>query len=269
MIYQITGQGAYKVVLSFDNRHPLGGYQSYAGLVEGANGQLYGVTIWGGTSGDGVIFSVTPGGGYSVRYNFDSPEGTGAYATPVQDTNGFLYGITNRGGGGKSGVIYRFADGSPAFARLVSNSGGVGSSVSILGHGFSGATSVTFNGAPASFRVVSDTLLIAVVPSGETGIVDIRTAQGDLFSFTLFRVTPKITAFSPAAGKAGDEVSLTGTGLIQTSAIEVGGVPVTAYRVLSDASVSFTVPQGAKNGRVTLSTPGGSATSTSAFAVQG
>jgi uncharacterized repeat protein (TIGR03803 family) len=125
VVYQITTQGTYKVVLSFDNQHPQGGYQPYAGLVEGANGELYGVTIWGGTSGDGVIFSVSPGGGYSVRYNFDSPGGTGAYATPVQDTNGFLYGMTNRGGGGRSGVIYRFADGSPAFARLVSSSGAV------------------------------------------------------------------------------------------------------------------------------------------------
>jgi uncharacterized repeat protein (TIGR03803 family) len=106
VIYQITAQGTYKVVLSFDNRHPLGGYQSYAGLVAGANGELYGVTIWGGTSGDGVIFSVTTSGGYSVRYNFGSPAGTGAYATPVQDTNGFLYGMTNRGGGRKNRPSY-------------------------------------------------------------------------------------------------------------------------------------------------------------------
>ena len=269
VIYEITGQGTYKVLLSFDNRHPLGGYQSYAGLVEGGNGDLYGVTIWGGKTGDGVIFSVNLSGAYSVLYNFDSPVGTGAYATPVQDTNGFLYGMTNRGGGGKTGVIYRFADGSPAFVRLVSSNGVVGSTVNIVGHGFSGATSVSFNGTPASFRVLSDTLLSAVVPSGETGIVDVVTSQGQLFSFTIYRVAPQMTTFSPEDGQAGDTVTVRGKGLVQTSAIAVGGVRVTAYSVLSDSSISFRVPQGARTGQITLTTPGGSATSGATFTVDG
>src|SRR5262249_49174659 len=52
VIYQVTSQGTYKVLMSYNNRQTRDGYQSYAGLVAGANGDLYGVTIWGGTSGD-------------------------------------------------------------------------------------------------------------------------------------------------------------------------------------------------------------------------
>lgn len=123
MIYRITPAGAFSVVRHFKIGQDGGGFQSYAGLVAGPGARLYGVTIWGGTYGDGVIFSVTTGGTYSVLYNLYAPQGTGAYGTPTQDTNGFLYGITNRGGAAKNGVIYRFSDGSPSFVKLSTGSG--------------------------------------------------------------------------------------------------------------------------------------------------
>ena len=45
----------------------------------------------------------------------------------------------------------------------------VGQQAQILGQGFTGTTSVTFNGLPAmSFEVVSDTYLTATVPAGAT-----------------------------------------------------------------------------------------------------
>jgi uncharacterized repeat protein (TIGR03803 family) len=132
VIYRITPAGAFSVVRHFEIGHGGGGYQSYAGLVAGPGARLYGVTIWGGTNGDGVIFSVTTSGAYSVLYDLDAPQGTGAYGTPTQDTNGFLYGMTNRGGAAKNGVIYRFSDGSPSFLMLSTGSATVGQRVEIL-----------------------------------------------------------------------------------------------------------------------------------------
>lgn len=267
VIYKITKAGVLTIVVSFDNVHTANGYQTYAGLVAGNDGNLYGATIWGGQFGDGVIFKLTTSGTYSVLYNFDGPHTDGAYATPMQHTNGSLFGLNIRGGALGDGGIYSLADGIAPFVSLVETLGPVGKKVGILGQGFSGATSVTFNGAPASFKVTSDTFMTATVPSGETGIVTVNASGGTLFSRQIFKVTPKVLSFSPVSGKVGDSIAITGTGLIQSSTITVGGVRVTSYTVNSDSKVTIKVPTGAKTGKIAVTTPGGKSTSTAVFTV--
>jgi hypothetical protein len=72
---------------------------------------------------------------------------------------------------------------------FVSGSGSVGNTIEILGQGFKGATSVSFNGVVARFQVVSDTYLTAIVSKGATtGIVTETTAKGKLKSNKKFRV---------------------------------------------------------------------------------
>ena len=71
----------------------------------------------------------------------------------------------------------------------MSISGNVGKTVEILGQGFTGTTSVSFNGAPATFKVVSATYLTATVPSGATtGFVTVVTPSGTLTSNKKFQV---------------------------------------------------------------------------------
>ena len=71
-----------------------------------------------------------------------------------------IYGITVRGGAGLDGDVFGFDAGLQPFVRLLTSAG----QVEILGSGFAEATSVTFNGAPASFHVVSDTYMSATIP---------------------------------------------------------------------------------------------------------
>jgi hypothetical protein len=69
--------------------------------------------------------------------------------------------------------------------------GKVGQTRGILGQGFTGTTSVSFNGIPAIFTVVRDTFLTATVPSGATtGFVTVTTPSGTLTSNQKFRVSP-------------------------------------------------------------------------------
>jgi len=77
-----------------------------------------------------------------------------------------------------------------------------------------------------------------------------------------------MTSFSPASGKVGDSVQITGAGLIQTTTITVGGVRVTAFTVHSDTSVSIAVPAGAKTGTIALTTPGGKVIGKGTFTVK-
>jgi uncharacterized protein (TIGR03437 family) len=72
------------------------------------------------------------------------------------------------------------------FARAA---GKVGQNGGILGQGLSGTTSVTLNGIPATFTVVSDTLIKATVPAGATtGYVTVTTPSGTLTSNVPFHV---------------------------------------------------------------------------------
>ncbi len=267
VIYKITTAGNLTVLVNFDDVHTQAGYQAYAGLVAGSDGNLYGATIWGGTFGYGTIFEMSTDGGYSVLYNFDAPHGDGAYSTPFQHTSGRIFGMTERGGTPGKGGVYSLDDGIAPFASLVVTLGPVGKSVGILGHGLSETSSVEFNGTPASFHVVSDNYLTTKVPSGETGFVRVTTSSGTLVSSKVFKVTPHISGFTPPSGKVGDSVVLAGTGLIQAEKIAVGGVSVNAFTVSSDRQVTFTVPTGAKTGTVVLTTPGGEATSSGVFTV--
>jgi hypothetical protein len=62
--------------------------------------------------------------------------------------------------------------------------------VVILGNNLSSATSVTFNGTPATFKLVSASALLATVPAGATtGFVSVAKPSGALKSNTKFQVT--------------------------------------------------------------------------------
>lgn len=154
------------------------------------------------------------------------------------------------------------------FVKLVSSSGKVSKTVEILGAGFNGTTSVTFNGTAATFQIVSDTYLTATVPAGATtGLVKVTTSAGTLISSTKFRVTPSISSFNPTSGPVGTQVVITGVSLTQASNVTFGGVAATSFTVNSDTQVTATVPTGAVTGKLSITTPGGTATSATSFTV--
>jgi hypothetical protein len=71
----------------------------------------------------------------------------------------------------------------------------VGATVNILGTNLTGATSVSFNGTAATFKVVSASLITATVPAGATsGVVTVTTLSGTLTSNVPFVITPTYTA---------------------------------------------------------------------------
>ncbi|MFZ0284882.1 MAG: IPT/TIG domain-containing protein [Terriglobales bacterium] len=75
------------------------------------------------------------------------------------------------------------------FVTFVRAAGKVGQTGPILGQGFTGTTSVSLNGIPASFKVVSDTFIEATVPAGaSTGYVTVTTPSGTLSSNVPFHV---------------------------------------------------------------------------------
>jgi uncharacterized repeat protein (TIGR03803 family) len=258
-----------------DGSDPLGG------VLAATDGNLYGVTAVEATTGDGTLYQLMPqkkGFIFSPRFSFDRlTSGRYPQLTLLQHTNGLVYGDTWEGGtlteesGGPftgAGTFYSFFESHMTpFAGLVTTTGKVGDRVGILGQGFTGTTSVSFGGTPATYNVVSDTYLEAFVPAGTTGLVTVVAPTVTLNSNKPYRVTPVVLSFSPPSGPVGTSVAITGTGLINTTKLTFGGVVATTVTVNSDTQVTAAVPTGAKSGRIVITTPGGMATSATSFTV--
>jgi uncharacterized repeat protein (TIGR03803 family) len=85
-------------------------------LVEGADGNFYGVTASGGTglNAQGTIFKITPSGQLSVIYSFaELPDGSLPFgASPeivIEGTDGFLYGTTLVDGAFGQGTVFKLS----------------------------------------------------------------------------------------------------------------------------------------------------------------
>jgi uncharacterized repeat protein (TIGR03803 family) len=272
--FKVTPTGELTVL--YDLGNVSGPSNPYGGLVQAADGYFYGTTYQGGTMSDGAIFRINAKGQFSDLYDFDVTTGLHPEDTLLQHTNGILYGETYQGGTsvpacGNSGcgVFFSWNASLKPFVSLVSAFGKVGKTIEILGQGFKGTTGVSVNGFAAKFTVVTDTYLTAVVPNGATtGSVIVKTPSGTLTSNKPFRVTPVILSFSPTSGKVGIPVTITGDSLTQATKVTFGGVKATSFTVNSDTRVTATVPNGAKTGKIAITTPGGTATSSGMFTVE-
>jgi uncharacterized repeat protein (TIGR03803 family) len=169
------------------------GSEPVAGLVQGADGNFYGTTEYGGingfngdncTNGCGTIFKITPQGKLTTLYYFCSQrecaDGGLPVAGLVQDTNGTFYG-TAEGGVNGYGIVFSLSVGLGPFVETNPTSGKVGKAVKILGSDLTGTTSVTFNGTVATFAVKSKSEITTTVPTGATtGTVQVVTPGGTL-----------------------------------------------------------------------------------------
>jgi len=101
-VFKITPGGVLTTLYSFcaqsgcpDGQYPLG-------LVQAANGDFYGTTVYGGTGPyDGTVFKITPGGSLTTLHSFCSQGGCVDGEFPfglVQGRDGNFYGTTEYGG---------------------------------------------------------------------------------------------------------------------------------------------------------------------------
>jgi len=191
ILFQLASSGTYKVLHNFQSATE--GNDSMAGLVQGSDKFLYGVMSAGGTKGYGTLYRVNIAGTkFQVLHQFDYPTGGYPASTPTLHTNGTLYGTTTKGGSeenGTSGIIFSFTNGLKPFAALQLWAGKPGASVGIFGQGFSAATGVKFGNVAANYSVVSDTYVVATVPSGaKTAPVNVSEPGGNLSTLRKFKV---------------------------------------------------------------------------------
>lgn len=136
VVYKLNASGQFTVLHSFtggtDGRFPV------AGVILDSAGNLYGTTIYGGATGGGVVFMLTPAGQETVLHSFTAADGAFPYSGVIRDSAGNLYGTT-QAGGMDWGVVYKLdttgqltvlhsftggADGSSPYAGVIRDTAG-------------------------------------------------------------------------------------------------------------------------------------------------
>ncbi len=112
------------------------GYNPNSYLVQGRDGNLYGVTFFGtGANGKGTIFKITPGGTLTTLHRFSGgADGSFPVSGLVLDIDGNFYGTTTGGGATNEGVVFKMApDGTVTGLASFVHTGGLLISSLVLG----------------------------------------------------------------------------------------------------------------------------------------
>lgn len=201
-IFQITPSGEFTSIYSFCQK--LSGFFCPDGydptsLIVGSDGNLYGTTHDGGVPQNnfnafGTIFRITLDGTFTTLYTFCTQTGCPDGAAPgnlVQSVDGRFFGATESQTATGDGTIFRAENSLPPFVQALPTFGKAETGVLILGDNLLGTTGVSFNGAPATFKVLSKHQIKASVPAGATtGTLSVVTGQGTLATNVVFSVVP-------------------------------------------------------------------------------
>ncbi len=101
---------AYPEVMQFLRKSSFSVRPQYpsAALVQGTNGNFYGTTGYGGASGEGTVFQVTPAGVLTTLVSFNGANGSHPVGALVQGSDGNFYGTTDNGGtSGNHGTVFQ------------------------------------------------------------------------------------------------------------------------------------------------------------------
>jgi uncharacterized repeat protein (TIGR03803 family) len=228
---------------------PDGGSAS-AGVIEGADGNFYGVTpVYGlnpnGGRGDGVVFQLTPQGVLKVLHTFTGPDGDGPVGL-IQATDGNLYGMTNIGGAHNQGTMFEITTGG-TFTKL---------------HDFAGGER---DGAQPEGGLMQKTEGNLYGETTLGGSSNKSASLGIIFRFET-GLSPFVKLL-PAVGPAQSVVQIYGPNLTGATSVTVNGVPSTDFIVDSPTLNYAEVPAGATSRPVIVTTPSGTLTSNVSFSV--
>jgi protocatechuate 3,4-dioxygenase beta subunit len=227
------------------------------------------VTVSGQTTGYTVLPTQqstvsSTGAGEQAAWRLLSATGTQTYQATISASTAAW-----------TGAIATFKVGSsgppPVITSFSPPNGVDGTTVTINGTGFTGATAVGFNGTPQTvLTVTGDIKITANVPAGATtGAITVTAPGGLATSATSFTVLPSITTFTPTSGPLGTSVTINGSGFTGLAGVTfTSGAAAATLAFVSDAKVTAIVPAAAANGPITVTAGGNtSAPSTQSFTV--
>jgi uncharacterized repeat protein (TIGR03803 family) len=241
-IYQLSPSGTLKTIYKFCKAAGCVDGSNPDGLVEGLDGNFYGVTTGGGAHNGGTVFKVTSGGHLTVLYSFCSQTGCADGNGPaglLLASDGNFYGTTvNLGSDGSAPNTFFRVTPSGAFAVFWS----VGPPNFVMS---------AMQSTDGNFYVTSST-------RGADGL-------GQFYLVTTY-LPPFVRALRPY-GQIGETAYILGTGLTGSTSVTFNGTPATTFNVVSDSEVTAVVPAGATTGTLQVATPGGTLSTVVEFQV--
>ena len=213
----------------------------------GASVTITGTNFTGATS---VLFGTTPATNFSVTL----PTTITATAPPLP-AGSYAVTVTTPSGTSASSTFTVTAAAVPTLTNLGTSTGTTagGTSVSITGSGFTGATAVSFGGvAASSFTVNSDTSITATAPPQNAGTVDVSVSTyagttalsaADRFTYTLAAL-PAVSGLGTTTGTTagGTAVTINGSGFTGATTVSFGKVAASSFTVVSDTQITATAP---------------------------
>ncbi|MFG2826890.1 IPT/TIG domain-containing protein [Streptomyces sp. NPDC048434] len=218
---------------------------------------INGTNLAGATS---VLFGVGPATiltNTATQITVSAPAGTGTVNVTVTTA-----------GGTSNALTYTYvAVPVPVISSLSPTSGPTagGNVVTVNGTNLSGATSVKFGSNSATILTNTAGQITVIAPAGPPSSVNVTvtTAGGTSNPLPYFYLAaPTLSDLSPHLGPdtGGNTVTVFGTSLTLTNAVNFGGNPATAINVVSDNQLTVTAPAGSGTVVVTVTTPGGTST---------
>lgn len=176
--------------------------------------------------------------------------------------------VTNPTGTGASGGVFLVAPRITDFAPLRS---ATNLPVTINGVNFEAVTNVLFNGRTAAFAITATTQIRAIVPAGATnGPITVITPAGAATTVLDFVVTgpaPIIDDFSPEVGPPLTLVQIRGVNFTNLASVKFNGVTSPSFSAPAPTIINAQVPASATTGKISITTGGGSVTSSNNFVV--
>ena len=219
--------------------------------------------------------AVTLGGTAAAYFIVDS--GTSIRAVVASGTTGQI-AVTNPAGTATSTGTFTFIP-APTITSFTPKIGTTGTVVRIFGTNlFVGTTplitSVTFGGVAATAISVNTTdgCISATVGNGNTGNVIVTSLGGSFNSSVLaspnttftYDLPPTISSFTPTSGYTGTVVIISGTNLLNSTAVTIGGTEASSITITNSSEVRATVA-GGSSGTIVVTAGVGSATSATNF----
>jgi hypothetical protein len=168
------------------------------------------------SAGGSVTLTANPGTGYSYQWSKNGTNISGATSASLTAIQQGSYSVSitlNSINEAAIPTLVTVGSQIPTITSIAPSTAKIGSTVTITGSNFTGATAVSFGGmAATSFNVVSPTSITAVIGSGTSGSVSITTSAGtaNLSGFN-FVPQPSVTAGGPTTFTNGGSVVLTAT----------------------------------------------------------
>jgi YD repeat-containing protein len=171
--------------------------------------------------------------------------------------------------------ISRYATSQVSIVSFTPRTGPVGTSVVINGTGFSATASqntVQFNGVAATVTSATSTQISTTVPSGATtGPITVTTPSGSAVSTSNYTVgaaagAPTITGFQPSSATIGSPIAILGTNFYAAANNKLALNASRPYATSGTSTqINTIIPASTASGRVSVTTPDGTATGTQDF----